>query len=137
MVYRYVCNGFLHQIRLGSYQLVLPVPGILRLCNYLQNAGATTYIFGLQLSTFLFYNKHTVLLSFYFHVFYPHIRIKACLITDKKMYIYFYSIVLLSLDNCLYISCFSFANGSSNGFISRKSNHNEKTSPISSPIVFM
>ena len=27
-------------------------------CNHLQNAVAITYIFGLQLSTFLFYNKH-------------------------------------------------------------------------------
>ena len=36
---------------------MLPVPGILRFCNYLQNAVATTYIFVLQLSTFLFYNK--------------------------------------------------------------------------------
>ena len=51
---------FLHQIRLGSYQLALPVPRILRLCNNLQNVGATTYIFGLQLSTFLFYNKHPI-----------------------------------------------------------------------------
>ena len=58
MVYRYDCNGFFNQIRLGSYQLALPVPGILELCNYLQNVGAKTYIFGLQLSTFLFYNKH-------------------------------------------------------------------------------
>ena len=49
---------FLHQIRLGSYQLALSVPGILKLCNYLQNVAAITYIFGLQLSTFLFYNKH-------------------------------------------------------------------------------
>ena len=37
----------------------LPVPGILKLCNYLQNVVAITYIFGLQLSTFLFYNKHS------------------------------------------------------------------------------
>ena len=37
---------------------MLPVPGILRICNYLQNAVATTYIFVLQLSTFIFYNKH-------------------------------------------------------------------------------
>ena len=58
MVLFYVCNGFFHQIRLGSYQLALPVPGILKLCNYLQNVVAITYIFGLQLSTFLFYNKH-------------------------------------------------------------------------------
>jgi len=58
MAYRYVCNGFLRQIRLGRYQLALPVPGILRLCNYLQNVGVTTYILGLQLSTFMFYNKH-------------------------------------------------------------------------------
>ena len=29
------------------------------LCNYLQNVAAITYIFVLQLSTFLFYNKHT------------------------------------------------------------------------------
>ena len=36
---------------------MLPVPGILRICNYLQNAVATTYIFVLQLSTFIFYNK--------------------------------------------------------------------------------
>ena len=28
------------------------------LCNYLQNVVAITYIFVLQLSTFLFYNKH-------------------------------------------------------------------------------
>ena len=35
---------------------MLPFPWIL--CNHLQNAVATTYIFGLQLSTFLFYNKH-------------------------------------------------------------------------------
>ncbi|MFR0953733.1 MAG: hypothetical protein ACLSGK_13455 [Lachnospiraceae bacterium] len=28
------------------------------LCNYLQNVAAITYIFVLQLSTFLFYNKH-------------------------------------------------------------------------------
>lgn len=57
MVYRYDCNGFFNQNRLGSYPLALPVPGILELCNYLQNVGAKTYIFGLQLSTFLFYNK--------------------------------------------------------------------------------
>ena len=42
---------------------MLPVPGILRFCNYLQNAVATTYIFVLQLSTFLFYNKHTLVES--------------------------------------------------------------------------
>ena len=36
---------------------MLPVPGILMLCNYLQNVVAITYIFVLQLSTFLFYNK--------------------------------------------------------------------------------
>ena len=59
MVLFYVCNGFFHQIRLGSYQLALPVPGILKLCNYLQNVVAITYIFALQLSTFLFYNKHS------------------------------------------------------------------------------
>ena len=59
MVYRCICNGFFHQIRLGSYQLALPVPGILKLCNYLQNVVAITYIFGLQLSTFLFYYKQT------------------------------------------------------------------------------
>lgn len=58
MVNKYVCNGFLRQIRLGSYQVALPVPWILRLCNYLQNVVAITYIVGLQLSTFLFYNKH-------------------------------------------------------------------------------
>lgn len=57
MVFIYVCNGFF-QIRLGSYQMALPVPGILKLCNYLQNVVASTYIFGLQFSTFLFYNKH-------------------------------------------------------------------------------
>lgn len=28
------------------------------LCNYLQNVAAITYIFVLQLSTFLLYNKH-------------------------------------------------------------------------------
>ena len=53
-----IAMDFLNQIRLGSYQLALPVPRILTLCNYLQNVGAKTYIFGLQLSTFLFYNKH-------------------------------------------------------------------------------
>ena len=58
MVYRYVCNGFLRQIRLESYQPALPVPRILVLCNHLQNVVATTYIFRLQLSTFIFYNKH-------------------------------------------------------------------------------
>ena len=52
-----IAMDFLNQIRLGSYQLALPVLGILTLCNYLQNVGAKTYIFGLQLSTFLFYNK--------------------------------------------------------------------------------
>ena len=59
-------NGFglclqwiFHQIQLGSYQRALPVPGILKLCNYLQNVVAITYIFGLQLSTFLFYNKQS------------------------------------------------------------------------------
>lgn len=57
MVYRYVCNGFLRQIRLESYQPALPVPRILVLCNHLQNVVATTYIFRLQLSTFIFYNK--------------------------------------------------------------------------------
>lgn len=31
-----------------------------RLCNYLQNVVATTYILGLQLPTFIFYNKHHV-----------------------------------------------------------------------------
>ena len=30
------------------------------LCNYLQNVAAITYIFVLQLSTFLFYNKQTI-----------------------------------------------------------------------------
>ena len=50
---------FLNYIQLGSRHPVLPVPGILRFCNYLQNAVATTYIFVLQLSTFLFYNKHS------------------------------------------------------------------------------
>ena len=30
------------------------------LCNYLQNVAAITYIFVLQLSTFLFYNKQSV-----------------------------------------------------------------------------
>ena len=30
------------------------------LCNYLQNVAAITYIFVLQLSTFLFYNKHCI-----------------------------------------------------------------------------
>lgn len=59
MVYRYVCNGFLRQIRLESYQPALPVPRILVLCNHLQNVVATTYIFRLQLSTFIFYNKHS------------------------------------------------------------------------------
>ena len=54
---------FLHQIRLGSYQLALSVPGILKLCNYLQNVAAITYIFGLQLSTFLFYNKQRTRMS--------------------------------------------------------------------------
>ena len=62
MVYRYVCNGFLRQIRLRSYQSALPVPRILVLCNHLQNVVATTYIFRLQLSTFIFYNKQTVAL---------------------------------------------------------------------------
>lgn len=33
------------------------------LCNYLQNVAAITYIFVLQLSTFLFYNKQLLLLS--------------------------------------------------------------------------
>ena len=61
MVYRYVCNGFLRQIRLRSYQPALPVPRILVLCNHLQNVVATTYIFGLQLSTFIFYNKQVKL----------------------------------------------------------------------------
>ena len=61
MVYRYVCNGFLRQIRLRSYQSALPVPRILVLCNHLQNVVATTYIFRLQLSTFIFYNKHIYL----------------------------------------------------------------------------
>ena len=37
--------------------MVLPILGILKFCNYLQNVVAITYIFGLQLSTFLFYNK--------------------------------------------------------------------------------
>ena len=60
MVYRYVCNGFLRQIRLRSYQSALPVPRILVLCNHLQNVVATTYIFRLQLSTFIFYNKHAL-----------------------------------------------------------------------------
>lgn len=40
---------------------MLPFPWIL--CNHLQNAVATTYIFGLQLSTFLFYNKQNWLFS--------------------------------------------------------------------------
>ena len=58
-----IAMDFLNQIRLGSYQLALPVPRILTLCNYLQNVGAKTYIFGLQLSTFLFYNKQCILRS--------------------------------------------------------------------------
>ena len=55
-------------IRLGSYQhnRAHPFPWIneaLQLptkcrCNNLHFHLATTYIFGLQLSTFLFYNKH-------------------------------------------------------------------------------
>ena len=32
------------------------------LCNYLQNVAAITYIFVLQLSTFLFYNKQMSIL---------------------------------------------------------------------------
>ena len=44
--------------------MVLPVPEILKLYNYLQNVVAITYIFGLQLSTFLFYNKHVRLRHF-------------------------------------------------------------------------
>lgn len=45
-----------------------------RLCNYLQNVVATTYIFVLQLPTFLFYNKHdeklrTLRLSKYAYIF--------------------------------------------------------------------
>ena len=43
---------------LGATNRRHPVPGILRFCNYLQNVGATTCILGLQLSTFIFYNKH-------------------------------------------------------------------------------
>ena len=39
-----------------------PVPRILMLCNYLQNVAAIIYIFVLQLSTFLFYNKQLFLL---------------------------------------------------------------------------
>ena len=42
---------------LGATNRRHPVPGILRFCNYLQNVGATTCILGLQLSTFIFYNK--------------------------------------------------------------------------------
>lgn len=34
------------------------------LCNYLQNVAAITYIFVLQLSTFLFYNKHAEKLGY-------------------------------------------------------------------------
>ena len=30
------------------------------LCNHLQNVVATTYIFRLQLSTFIFYNKQAI-----------------------------------------------------------------------------
>ena len=37
--------------------MAVPIPEILKLCNYLQNVVAITYIFGLQFSTFLFYNK--------------------------------------------------------------------------------
>ena len=46
---------------LGATNRRHPVPGILRFCNYLQNVGATTCILGLQLSTFIFYNKHITL----------------------------------------------------------------------------
>ena len=45
---------------LGATNRRHPVPGILRFCNYLQNVGATTCILGLQLSTFIFYNKHSL-----------------------------------------------------------------------------
>jgi len=33
-------------------------------CNHLQNAVAITYIFGLQLTTFIFYNKQSSVLNF-------------------------------------------------------------------------
>lgn len=36
------------------------------LCNYLQNVAAITYIFVLQLSTFLFYNKQST--EIYLHL---------------------------------------------------------------------
>lgn len=68
MVYSYVCNGFLRQIQLGSYQPAHPVLGILRLCNYLQNAGATTYILGLQLYAFTFYNKHDMEIRYTYYL---------------------------------------------------------------------
>ena len=48
---------------LGATNRRHPVPGILRFCNYLQNVGATTCILGLQLSTFIFYNKQSKLLE--------------------------------------------------------------------------
>ena len=58
MVYSYVCNGFFAD---PTWELPTGASRSMdseKLCNYLQNVGATTYILVLQLSTFLFYNKH-------------------------------------------------------------------------------
>ena len=59
LVYLYVCNGFL-EFQLGSHPInAARSRGTVRiLCNYLHFVGATTYIFVLQLSVFLLYNKH-------------------------------------------------------------------------------
>lgn len=56
----YVCNGFL-QFQLGSHPInaARSRDTVRILCNYLHFVGATTYIFVLQLSVFLLYNKQT------------------------------------------------------------------------------
>ena len=59
MVYSYVCNGFFAD---PTWELPTGASRSMdseKLCNYLQNVGATTYILVLQLSTFLFYNKQS------------------------------------------------------------------------------
>ncbi len=64
-----VCPQWIFYTRLGGYLSCwrLPFLGVLQKalqqptkcsCNHLHFCFATTYIFGLQLSTFLFYNKH-------------------------------------------------------------------------------
>lgn len=74
-----VCPQWIFAIQLGGYQTDRrqPFPGMLQKvlqqptkcsCNHLHLCFAITYIFGLQLSTFLFYNKQFLSLDTCDHI---------------------------------------------------------------------